>query len=160
DRELVALARDCLAEEPDSRPRDAGVVAERITAYRTAFQERLRQAELERAAAEAQADSARARVQAERRAHRLLAAMGVTAVLLLSAMAGGTWWWQQRRQLTVTHVESLLDQAGSLAAQAEQKLSERHEGRLPAIASEQALDRYREAAATVARAGEVLETAV
>src|SRR2546423_4878293 len=36
DRELVALARDCLAEEPGSRPRDARVAAERVTAYRTA----------------------------------------------------------------------------------------------------------------------------
>ena len=41
DAELVALARDCLAAEPEDRPRDAGVVAERITAYLAGVQERL-----------------------------------------------------------------------------------------------------------------------
>ena len=33
DAELVALAQDCLAAEPEDRPRDAGGVAERVTAY-------------------------------------------------------------------------------------------------------------------------------
>src|SRR5262249_14637540 len=30
DAELVTLAKGCLAEEPDARPRDAGVVAQRV----------------------------------------------------------------------------------------------------------------------------------
>ena len=46
DAELIALARDCLAAEPEDRPRDAGVVAERITAYLAGVQERLRAAEI------------------------------------------------------------------------------------------------------------------
>ena len=33
DAELVALASDCLAAEPEDRPRDAGEVARRMTAY-------------------------------------------------------------------------------------------------------------------------------
>ena len=33
DAELIAMARDCLAREPEDRPRDAGAVAERVTAY-------------------------------------------------------------------------------------------------------------------------------
>jgi serine/threonine protein kinase len=37
EAELVALARDCLAAEPEARPRDAGRVAGRITAYLRAF---------------------------------------------------------------------------------------------------------------------------
>ena len=55
DAELVALAQDCLAAEPEDRPRDAGVVAERITAYLAGVQERLQAAERERAVAEARA---------------------------------------------------------------------------------------------------------
>ena len=50
DPELLALARDCLAAEPDDRPADAGVVAGRMTAYLAGVQERLREAELSRAA--------------------------------------------------------------------------------------------------------------
>ena len=45
DAELVALARDCLAREPEDRPRHAGAVAERITAYLAGVQERVRAAE-------------------------------------------------------------------------------------------------------------------
>ena len=58
DLELLALARDCLAPLARDRPIDAGVVAERITAYLAGVQERLRQAELSRAA-----ESARARMK-------------------------------------------------------------------------------------------------
>ena len=47
DAELVALAKDCLAREAEDRPRAAGAVAERVTAYLAGVQERLRRAELE-----------------------------------------------------------------------------------------------------------------
>ncbi len=50
DEELLALARDCLAAEARDRPADAGVVAGRMTAYLAGVQERLREAELSRAA--------------------------------------------------------------------------------------------------------------
>jgi hypothetical protein len=45
DAELVALAKACLAAEPDARPRDAGVVAQKVAAYLAGVQERLRAAE-------------------------------------------------------------------------------------------------------------------
>ena len=48
DAELIALARDCLAAEPEQRPRNAGKVARRISAYQAGVQERLRAAELAR----------------------------------------------------------------------------------------------------------------
>ena len=63
EAELIALARDCLAVEPEDRPRDAGVVAERITAYLAGVQERLQAAERERAVAVAQADRGTAAAQ-------------------------------------------------------------------------------------------------
>ena len=58
DAELVALAGHCLAAEPEERPRDAGEVARRMTAYLSGVQDRLRAAELARAAEEARAEEA------------------------------------------------------------------------------------------------------
>ena len=53
DAELVALARDCLAAGAEDRPRDAGAVADRVTAHLAGVQERLRAAELARVEAQA-----------------------------------------------------------------------------------------------------------
>ncbi len=47
DRDLIAIARDCLAREPEDRPRDAGEVVERVTLFMVGVQEKLRRAELE-----------------------------------------------------------------------------------------------------------------
>ena len=52
DAELVGLARDCLACEPEDRPRNASVVTERLTAYLAGVQERLRTTELARVEAQ------------------------------------------------------------------------------------------------------------
>jgi serine/threonine-protein kinase len=93
DAELVALAKRCLAPEAGPRPRDAGAVAAAVTAYQEAVRERLREAELGRAAQQARAEEAQARARAERRARRLTAAL---AVALLLAAAGGLWLQRQR----------------------------------------------------------------
>ena len=96
DGELVTLARDCLAGEPEDRPRDAGVVAGRLAAYLTSVQERLHAAELAHAAEVARteeavrtAEAAEARSRAERRARRLTAALAATAMLMTLVGAGG-----------------------------------------------------------------------
>ncbi len=101
DGELVALARDCLAADPAERPRGAGEVAKRITAYLAGVQERLRAAELGRAAgearakeAEATAAAAQAKAAAERRARRLIAALAATVLL-----AGAGWGWNEHQRL-------------------------------------------------------------
>ena len=64
EAELIALAKDCLAVEPEDRPRDAGLVAERITAYLAGVQERVQAAERERAVAVARAIEERRRRKA------------------------------------------------------------------------------------------------
>ena len=69
DADLVRLARACLSADPADRPRDAGAVAAAITAYLAGVQDRLRKAELERAAAQARAEAAQAKIRAERRVH-------------------------------------------------------------------------------------------
>src|SRR5262249_1194512 len=55
DAEVIALARRCLNPNPDERPQNAGVVAEAVAEYQAGVQERLRAAELARAAAQAKA---------------------------------------------------------------------------------------------------------
>jgi serine/threonine-protein kinase len=85
DRELIGLAKRCLAPEPAARPRDAAAVAEELTAYLQSVEARLRQAEL--AGAEARAKAAE-----ERKRRRLTAALAATVVLAL-ALGGGGWLW-------------------------------------------------------------------
>ncbi len=79
--ELIALARDCLAPVYLDRPRHAGIVAERMTAYLAGVQERLRKTELARAQADARAHE-------ERKRRRL--AMALAAAILLLMAVGGT----------------------------------------------------------------------
>ncbi len=49
DAELTALAKSCLAPEPEDRPAHAGEVSDRVRAYQAGVQERLKQAEIARA---------------------------------------------------------------------------------------------------------------
>ena len=81
DAALLRLCRDCLAPAREGRPRDAEVVAQRVSAYQTEVQERLHRAELERAAAVVQA-----REEGKRR-RWMLAAM----LLLLTGAAVSAW---------------------------------------------------------------------
>jgi serine/threonine-protein kinase len=97
DAELIGLAKRSLAAEAKDRPRDAGVLAQELTAYLEGVAARLRAAELERAAAEARAQEARAKAAAERRAWRLTAGL-LAAGLLLVTLAGGAGWWYQRAE--------------------------------------------------------------
>jgi tetratricopeptide (TPR) repeat protein len=93
ERELVALARACLAAEPDERPRHAGAVAHAVGAYLAGVQQRLRQAELERARAEVQLTEERrqAEVQAveQRKRQRLWLALAGSVLVLLGGLGGG-----------------------------------------------------------------------
>jgi hypothetical protein len=97
DAELVALCRACLAAKPADRPADAGAVAQAVAAYRAGVERRLREAEVEWAAAQARAEeeartrqvtqeklqAERKQLAAERRTRRL--AVGLAAVLLAGA---------------------------------------------------------------------------
>jgi serine/threonine-protein kinase len=109
--ELVGLASDCLAAEPADRPRDAGVVTGRVTAYLTGVQERLRAAEVERARAEARA--------AEERKRRRLQLGLAASVLVLTTLGGLAAAYEvQRRQARDTRVGLALREATLLRDQA------------------------------------------
>jgi tetratricopeptide (TPR) repeat protein/tRNA A-37 threonylcarbamoyl transferase component Bud32 len=82
DGELVELARRCLSPDVEDRPADAGAVAASLTAYLTGVQERLRRAEVERAAAQARAVE-------ERKRRRVALALAAAVVGLVAAAAGG-----------------------------------------------------------------------
>jgi serine/threonine-protein kinase len=128
EAELIALARACLAPEAGDRPADARAVAEAITGYLAGVQERLRRAELGRAAAQARAEEARATAAAERRARRRTRALGA-ALLALGALGAGSGLWMQhqaagRRADQAVHeaqrrqqVESALDKVTELRQQ-------------------------------------------
>jgi serine/threonine-protein kinase len=93
DAELVRLARNCLAADPSQRPRDAGALAQEVSAYLASADERVRQAEL---------DSARARVRAEseRKARQWTAAAGASALLAV-LVAGGAYLLAVRREADI-----------------------------------------------------------
>jgi serine/threonine-protein kinase len=88
DAALVALAKDCLCAEMAGRPRDAGMVAGRVTAYLAAVQQRLQDAVVERAAAQARAEEAVKKAAADRRARRWQVR---SLLLVIAVMAIGCW---------------------------------------------------------------------
>jgi serine/threonine-protein kinase len=81
DAELVRLARACLAPDAADRPADAVAVAQAVTAHRRSVEERLRQAELARVAAQEKA-------LRERQRRRWAVALSASVVLTLAVLAG------------------------------------------------------------------------
>src|SRR5262249_31790666 len=92
DAQLGRLARACPAPAEEGRRRDAGVVVRAVGAYLTGVQERVREAERQRAAVEARA--------VEERKRRRLALVLAGAILLLVLGGGGALWWSQQRRAT------------------------------------------------------------
>jgi WD40 repeat protein/Flp pilus assembly protein TadD len=85
DAELIALAKRCLAAERGNRPRHAGEVAQAVATYLAGVEERARQAEQERAAAEARSVEERKR---RRVTVGLLGVSGVAALALVGLVVG------------------------------------------------------------------------
>jgi serine/threonine-protein kinase len=126
DPDLVALAKDCLAREPEDRPRTAGAVSGRLVAYRAGVEDRLRRAELARAAeaalaraAEAaRAEEAEARARAERRARRMTAGLAASVLALVVVGGGGAAWLARQRQARLAMADRRPGEATALFAQA------------------------------------------
>jgi eukaryotic-like serine/threonine-protein kinase len=116
EESLTALCRACLSAERASRPRHAEDVAQRVAAYQTEVQERLRRADWQRAAAEVRA--------AEERKRRRLTAV-LASVVLLALLAGGGAFLlaqrqkQARQEQTARLVQQALGQATALRDQAQ-----------------------------------------
>jgi serine/threonine-protein kinase len=111
EAELIAVARDCLAVKPEDRPRDATVVAERITAYLAGVQARVQAAERERAVAVARAVE-------ERRRRKVQLALAAS-VLALTTLGGlSTSYYLQQRQARAAAGERVIDRVTTLQKQA------------------------------------------
>jgi serine/threonine-protein kinase len=114
DAELVRLTKVCLTPDPAERPRHAGMVAEAVGAYQARVQERLRQAEVERAQAQVKV--------AEERKRRRVTVLALAAVVLLLLVSGGVAaWWLQHQAVTAARQQEAehrardrMDQARAL----------------------------------------------
>jgi eukaryotic-like serine/threonine-protein kinase len=109
DADLVGMAKECLAREPEDRPRSAGAVADRVTAYLAGVQEKLRRAELE---------------GVEERARRRTTTVTAAAVILLGLAGGGGYVWNQRQRAervarTARGVDEALADAARLRGEAQ-----------------------------------------
>jgi len=128
--ELVALAKACLAAEPERRPRNAGVVVQRTTSYLAGVQERLKAAELARVEAQARADEEIKRravadelAQEERKRRRMTVALAAS-VLITAGVVGGGWAFLARQRAgrlmaTTRVVTNALAEAERLRGQAQ-----------------------------------------
>jgi tetratricopeptide (TPR) repeat protein/tRNA A-37 threonylcarbamoyl transferase component Bud32 len=87
DAELIALAKDCLAVERDARPIDAGAVSNALALYQADVEERLRKAQVERAAAQVKV--------AEERKRRKLAIALASALLVVVVLGAAAGLWVQ-----------------------------------------------------------------
>jgi tetratricopeptide (TPR) repeat protein len=132
DAELIALARACLSAEPNERPPDASAVEERLTGYLASVEERLRQAERDRAAAQARAEEAvLTQQQAEKARRRMLWGAASAGLFLVALLAAGFFAWRDHeahqklladtidRALTAA-MSADLDAAEQATAEAEQ----------------------------------------
>jgi serine/threonine-protein kinase len=97
DADLIAMAKHCLAREPEDRPRAAGAVSARVTSYLTGVQEKLRRAELE---------------SVEERARRRMTTVAATALIMLgTAVSGGYVWNQQQKSERMARTTRAVDEA-------------------------------------------------
>jgi serine/threonine-protein kinase len=105
DPGLVGLTKRCLEAEPEDRPRDAGVLAQELTAHLESVEARLRQAEVDGA-------EARARATEERKRRRLALALGGAVVVLL--LLGGGGWFYVAEQRAERQRDALAREADAL----------------------------------------------
>jgi len=111
EAELIALAKDCLAVELEDRPRNAGIVAERINAYLAGVQARVQAAERERAVAVARAIE-------ERRRRKLQLGLAASVLALITLGGLSTTYYLQQRQARAAATDRVVGQAVTLRDQA------------------------------------------
>jgi phosphate binding protein len=136
EEDLRCLVERCLAPALEDRPRNAGEVARAMAAYLASVDQRLREAEVAKAAAQARAEedskartaaqaqaiaereartAAQRQVVAERQARRLTVALAAS-LLGLVLLAGGGWLWVERlvEARTTRQIKDDLDEARGL----------------------------------------------
>ncbi len=101
DPELVKITKQCLMPAAAARPANAGVLAERVHQYVVSVEERA-------LAARAESAAALVRVEDERKARRLTAALGAAGILVL-LVGGGSWAYVQNERRTREHEQAARD---------------------------------------------------
>jgi tetratricopeptide (TPR) repeat protein len=132
EQDVIALCKRCLAFEPSDRPATANEVAAAVVSLRQAADERVKQAEHNRRAAEVRVDE-----QAKRRRLTLWAA-GFVASVLLVGIAGTTW-----GLLRANHASELAE---SKRKEAEGERDAKEKARLAEEAAKTRAERAREVA--------------
>jgi tetratricopeptide (TPR) repeat protein len=102
DAELVRLARECLAPLREHRPANGAAVAQSVGQYLAGVQQRLRQAEMGQARAEA-------RAAGERKRRRLMVALAASVLLLVLAGGSGVWMVQRQQQRRSSAEQDVLE---------------------------------------------------
>jgi eukaryotic-like serine/threonine-protein kinase len=115
DKELVSLAKACLALEPEDRPRNAGEVAQRLGDYQARVQTRLRQSEIDIAAEKARSEEATKRASVEVQRRRLTTALAAS-ILGFVLLGGGGWaYFAQQRLIRQATTEQAVNESLSEA---------------------------------------------
>ena len=117
DGELLTLARECLEVEQDDRPRDAGVLAERVTGYLESVESKLRETELAKV-------DAQVRSEELRRRHKLALTAGVTIVATLIIGISLSVWQAMRATAAETLAIDQADRATAAERQTAETLKE------------------------------------
>jgi tetratricopeptide (TPR) repeat protein len=138
DPELCELARRCLSVAREDRPRNAGEVAAAVTAHLQGVQERLRQSEVARCAAQARAEEeakrreladqlaheARARADAERTRRRLAVGLMASVVVLVAVIGGGAMWLEMHHREQAAQLRVAVEKATWLTRAARDALED------------------------------------
>ena len=143
DAELIGLTKHCLQVEPADRPQDAGVLAERVTAYLESVEQKLRQTELAKADALVRAEELRRR---QKLAYTAGTAIVATLVIGISVSL-----WQMVR---ATNAEQLARDEATRATAAE--VLARDEAARATLAETLAKDEAARATAAEKRTAETL----
>jgi serine/threonine protein kinase/tetratricopeptide (TPR) repeat protein len=104
--ELITLCKQCLSLEPQARPNDAGAVAGSVHSLRAAAEDRARQAELDRVAAEVRGAEGRKR-------RRVQAALAAVVLVAASGAIAAAFWQQQRRAVAEADRVARLSRTGT-----------------------------------------------
>jgi serine/threonine protein kinase/Flp pilus assembly protein TadD len=121
EAELVSICKECLALEPEKRPRDAGVVAARLGAYRAGVQERLRRAELDR-------ETAQVKAREERRRRRVALGLAASLLVLVLSVAGAALWYQQYQAERTYRSGRLKEEVKAALEGGDREWKDLHEG--------------------------------
>ncbi|WP_417730502.1 protein kinase domain-containing protein [Rosistilla oblonga] len=136
DDALKELAYNCLACDPNDRPDDAEEVSLRVGQHLESISQRLREAQIQRAAADARLEEVARTAKAERQRRRMTGIATSLATVLLVTLVSAIYWFQkQESDIRLARSESevaALQHDREIAAQAQRNRRMFDRAQLPA----------------------------